>query len=148
MWSSGNGHRSLGDLLRLSARETCKTVKRLVDKDPSIVRSQHAYRTPLYFAVRENQLEVASFLLEHGADPLGLAVNDSLLDICRDRGYAELEKLLEAKLASTQGASPEAKPSPRRSASATWKKCEACSTPRPSFCMPVTGDPISRSTGP
>src|SRR5262249_47620685 len=57
--------------------------------------SQHAYRTPIYFAVRENQLAVAAFLLEHGADPLSLAVNDSLLDICRDRGYAKMEKLLE-----------------------------------------------------
>ena len=37
----------------------------------------------------------AAFLLERGADPIGLAVNDSLLDICRDRGYAEMQQLLE-----------------------------------------------------
>jgi len=84
-----------------------ETVKRLVDKDPAIVRSQHAYRTPIYFAVRENQIEVAAFLLEHGADPLSLAVHDSLLDICRDRGYEEMRKLLEANLGSIQGASPQ-----------------------------------------
>src|SRR5437764_1248195 len=81
-------------------------VRRLVQKDPSLVRSHHAYRTPLYFAVRENRIAVADFLLEHGADPLRLAVNDSLIEICRDRGYVELEKLLAAKLASAQGASP------------------------------------------
>ncbi|MFN0087032.1 MAG: ankyrin repeat domain-containing protein [Blastocatellia bacterium] len=81
-------------------------VKRLVSKDPSLVRSHHAYRTPIYFAVRENRIEVASFLLDYGADPLSLAVNESLLDIARDRGYAELEKLLEANFAGKQGASP------------------------------------------
>src|SRR5262249_19771353 len=75
-------------------------------KDPSLVRSHHAYRTPLYFAVRENQVAVAAYLLEQGADPLSLAVNDSLLDICRDRGYAEMQSLLEAHLASALDASP------------------------------------------
>ena len=43
------------------------------------MRCHHAYRTSLYFAVRENQMEVARFLLERGADPLSLAVNDSLV---------------------------------------------------------------------
>jgi ankyrin repeat protein len=83
-----------------------KAIKRLLKKDPSLVRCNYAYRTPIYFAVRENQVEVARFLLKLGADPLGLAVNDTLLDICRDRGYAEMEKMLEANFASTKGASP------------------------------------------
>jgi ankyrin repeat protein len=82
------------------------TVKRLVSKDPSLVRCQHAYRTPVYFAVRENQVEVARFLLQHGADPLSFAVSDSLLDICHDRGYVEMSALLTGSLAGTQGASP------------------------------------------
>src|SRR4029077_7210405 len=34
-----------------------------------------------------------------------LAVNDSLLQIARDCGYTEMEKLLEAKYASLHGAS-------------------------------------------
>src|SRR5947207_1455222 len=67
---------------------------------------RHPPRSPLYFAVREKQVEVATFLLDHGADPFGLALNDSLLEIARDRGYVEMEKLLEAKYASLYGASP------------------------------------------
>jgi hypothetical protein len=39
-------------------------VKRLLEKDPSLARCQHGYCKPLYFAVRENRLEVAAFLLE------------------------------------------------------------------------------------
>jgi len=37
--------------------------------DPSLARGHYEYRTPLSFAVRENQLDVAALLLERGADP-------------------------------------------------------------------------------
>ena len=82
------------------------TVRRLVEKDPSLVRCQHAYRTPIYFATRENRKDVVVFLLDNGADPFGLAVNDSLLQICRDRGYGELASVLEARFADAFNASP------------------------------------------
>ncbi len=82
-----------------------KSIKRLLKKDPALARTHYAYRTPIYFAVRENQVDVVAYLLEHGADPLGLAVNDTLLDITRDRGYKEMEKLLETNFASAKGAS-------------------------------------------
>jgi ankyrin repeat protein len=108
-WSPGTGT-DVWEIFCACRTGDLDTVKRLLQKDSSLVRSQHAYRTPLYFAARENQVEVAAFLLEHGADPLGLAVNDSLLDICRDRGYVELEKLLEVHLAGTHGASPRGEP--------------------------------------
>ncbi len=104
-WSSGMGV-DVWEMFCAAITGDLETIKRLVEKDPSLVRCHHAYRTPLYFAVRENQVEVAAFLLEHGADPLGLAVNDTFLDIARDRGYEEMQKLLEAKLASLHGASP------------------------------------------
>jgi ankyrin repeat protein len=108
-WSSGRGN-DVWDLFCACIAGDIATVHRLVSHDPSLVRSQHVYRTPLYFAVRENQIAVAEYLLDQGADPLSLAVNDSLLDICRDRGYAELERLLAANLASKQGASPRGEP--------------------------------------
>jgi ankyrin repeat protein len=105
-WSPGTGT----DVWKLfcACREgDLQTVKQLVAKDPTLVRSRHVYRTPLYFAVRENRSDVAAFLLEHGADPFGLEVNDSLLEICRDRGYCELEKSLEAIFARILNASPQ-----------------------------------------
>jgi ankyrin repeat protein len=104
VWAPGTGT-DVWDLFCSCIAGDLDAVKRLVAKDPSLVRTQHAYRTPLYFAVRENQVEVAAFLLDHGANPFGLAVNDSLLQIVRDRGYTEMEKLLEAKYASLHGAS-------------------------------------------
>ena len=109
VWSTGTGT-DVWELFCACVTGDLETVKRLVIKDPSIVRSHHAYRTPIYFAVRENQVEIAEYLLEQGADPLGLAVNDSLLDITRDRGYVEMENLLVAKYESLHGASPKGEP--------------------------------------
>jgi RNA polymerase sigma factor (sigma-70 family) len=69
------------------------TVKALVARDPSLVRAHYEYRTPLSFAVRENQLAVADFLLDHGAEPLALG---DVVEMARDRGYAEMVAMLEA----------------------------------------------------
>jgi len=105
-WSPGTGV-DVWEMFCACIAGDLPTVERLVQKDPSLVRSHYAYRTPIYFAVRENQLEVAAFLLDRGADPLSLAVNDSLFDTCRDRGYVEMENLLEASFVSAQHASPQ-----------------------------------------
>ena len=93
-------------MFRAAITGDVQTIERLLNRNPRLVRCHYSYRTPLYFAVRENQIGAARFLLEQGADPLSLAVNDSLLDITRDRGYGEMQKLLEANLAVAQGASP------------------------------------------
>lgn len=105
-WSTGRGV-DVWAMFRACIAGDLQAVRRLVAQDGSLARCHFAYRTPIYFAVREDQLSVAEFLLDHGADPLSLAVNDSLLDICRDRGYSAMQQLLEARLARTQHASPD-----------------------------------------
>ncbi len=109
LWATGTGT-DVWELFGACIAGNLETVKRLLAKDPSLVVTQYAYRTPLYFAVRENRVDIAAFLLDQGADPLGLAINDSLLQIARDRGYAEMEKLLEEKLAALHGASSNGEP--------------------------------------
>src|SRR5262249_16766439 len=104
-WSTGTGT-DLWELFCACIAGDMPTISRLLANDPSLVRSHYAYRTPLYFAVREDRLEAAEYLPAHGADPIGLAVNDSLLDICRDRGYAGMERMLESKLERLHGVSP------------------------------------------
>lgn len=71
MWSPGIGA-DVWEIFCACITGDLDAVKRLVKKDPSLVRSHYEYRTPLSFAVRENQVEVAAFLLDHGADPLAL----------------------------------------------------------------------------
>ena len=104
-WSSGKGT-DVWELFCACVAGDLKTVQRLLSKDPSLARCQYNYRKPLYFAVREDRLAVVEFLLEHDPDPIGLAVNDSLVEIARDRGYGEMEKLLETKLAALHNISP------------------------------------------
>lgn len=119
------------------------TVKQLVTKDLSLVRSQYEYRTPLYFAVRENQLEVAAFLLDHRD---ALVLSDPL-EIARDRGYVDMQRLLESRYASLHGASSK-KQWLQPFVNATQKMCDSCSTKRLSCSTQETGAPISRSIGP
>ncbi len=108
-WSTGLGA-EVWDLFCACRAGDRETVRRLLEKDPSLVRCHYHYRKPLYFAVRENRIEVVAFLLERDPDPTGLAVNDRLLEIARDRGYAEMQRLLETKLADRHGASPQGEP--------------------------------------
>ncbi|MFN0128658.1 MAG: ankyrin repeat domain-containing protein [Verrucomicrobiales bacterium] len=108
-WSTGRGA-DVWMLFCACIVGDLETVKRLLAKDPALVRCQHAYRKPLYFAVRENRLDVAAYLLERDPDPMGVALNDSLQQIACDRGYAEMERLLESKLAERHGISPRGEP--------------------------------------
>ena len=103
LWSTGAGT-DVWEMFRASMSGDVALVKQLLAKDPSLVRGAYAYRRPMYFAVRENQVEVAAVLLEHGADPVNAWGSDTLLDIARDRGYTEMLKLLESALVKTNGA--------------------------------------------
>src|SRR5882724_1155638 len=108
-WAVGNGA-DVWELFCACVAGDMDSVKRLLAKDPALVRCHYNYRKPIYFAVRENRLEIAALLFDLDPDPINLAVNDSLLDICRDRGYTEMEKMLQERLASKSGASPKGDP--------------------------------------
>jgi ankyrin repeat protein len=97
VWSPGTGAEAWEMFCAAMAGELA-AVQRLLNKNPSLARCMYAYRTPLYFAVRENQLPVAAFLLEHGASPMQGSIDETLFDIARDRGYARMQKLLEDTL--------------------------------------------------
>jgi len=89
LWSPGRGT-DLWNLFQACIAGDLLTVQALVAKDPSLVRAHYDYRKPLYFAVRENRVDVARFLLEHDHNPLDLWFDDSPLEIARDRGYVEM----------------------------------------------------------
>lgn len=103
IWSSGMGT-DVWEMFCACITGDLKSVKRLVSKDPSLVRSHHD-RRPIYFAVRENHIEVVAFLLDQGANPMWGGGNDLLPDIARYRGHAEILKLLEDTLANAHGVS-------------------------------------------
>ncbi len=103
VWSTGTGD-EVWAVFQAAISGDTEALRDLLDRQPALARCQYAYRTPLYFAVRENQVDAAALLLARGTDPLGLAVNDTLLEIARDRGYREMEALLERHYADTLNA--------------------------------------------
>ena len=109
MWSQGRGT-DLWALIQACTSGDLEAVRALIAKDPSLARAHHDYRKPLYFAVRENRLDVVRFLLEHDRNPLDLWVDDDPLEIARDRGYTAMEQLLSHTLETKFNASPKGEP--------------------------------------
>ena len=96
-WSPGKGT-DVWEMFCAAKNGDLETIKRLLAKDPSLARSNYEYRTPLSFAVCANQMTVAAYLLEHGANfEFG-----NVFEMARDRGYTEMEKLLQTALGSSQ----------------------------------------------
>jgi len=105
MWSAGRGT-DVWALIQACIAGDLDAARTLIARDPSLARSHYQYRKPLYFAVRENRIDVAGFLLERDTDPLDLWVDDDPLEIARDRGYAEMERMLADTLEAKFNASP------------------------------------------
>ncbi|MGH9411365.1 MAG: ankyrin repeat domain-containing protein [Vicinamibacterales bacterium] len=103
-WSAGRGT-DVWALFQACAAGDLAAVQALVAKDPSLARAHYAYRKPLYFAVGENHVDVARFLLEHDRNPMDLWVDDGPLEIARDRGYIQMERMLTNTLETRFNAS-------------------------------------------
>jgi ankyrin repeat protein len=109
LWSAGRGA-DVWNLFQACTAGNLEAVQALIAKDPSLARAHYQYRKPLYFAVRENRVDVARFLLEHDHNPLDLWVDDGPLEIARDRGYAAMERMLADILETRFNASPKGEP--------------------------------------
>jgi ankyrin repeat protein len=109
LWSPGRGL-DVWALIQACASGDLNAVRALIARDPSLARSHYDYRKPLYFAVRENRLDVVRFLLEHDRNPLDLWVDDDPAEIARDRGYTDMEQLLAHTLDTKFNASPQGEP--------------------------------------
>ena len=109
LWSPGRGT-DLWALIQACISGDLDAVRALIARDPSLARAHYTYRKPLYFAVRENRVDIARFLLEHDHNPLDLWVDDSPLEIARDRGHVEMERLLTETLDTKFNASSKGEP--------------------------------------
>jgi ankyrin repeat protein len=72
------------------------TLRQLLERDPRLSRAEYWYTPAIHFAVREGHLEAVQLLLDAGADPEWNGLHDgSLIAMARDRGHAEIARLLE-----------------------------------------------------
>lgn len=68
----------------------------LLERDARLSRAEYWYTPAIHFAVREGHLEAVRLLLDAGADPEWNGLYDgSLIVMARDRGHAEIARLLE-----------------------------------------------------
>lgn len=95
-WSRGRGV-DVWAMIVASSTGDLDTIKKLVARDPGLLRCSFEYFSPLRFAVRENQRAVVEYLLDRGLSPLE-EFGDSLLTMARDREYIDLANLLERLL--------------------------------------------------
>lgn len=96
LWSAGTGS-EVWTLFCACAAGELERVRDLLDQRPTLVRAHYEYRTPLYFAVRENQMAVATLLIARGAEPFWNG--DDLVEMARIRGHREMEALIEGQRA-------------------------------------------------
>ncbi len=69
---------------------------RLLQHDPRLSRAEYWYTPVIHFAVREGHEDAVQLLLEAGADPEWNGLHDgSLITMARDRGHAQIARLLE-----------------------------------------------------
>ena len=108
-WSAGRGS-DVWALFQACIQGDLPRAQAIVAKDPSLARAHYDYRKPLYFAVRENRVDVARFLLDHDRNPMDLWVDDDPIEIARDRGYADMERMLVDTLEQKFNASPKGEP--------------------------------------
>lgn len=109
LWSPGRGT-DLWALIQACIAGDLDAVRALIAEDPSLARAHYTYRKPLYFAVRENRIAIAQFLLEHDRNPMDLWFDDGPLEIARDRGCAEMERVLAETLDAKFNASSKGEP--------------------------------------
>ncbi len=79
-------------------------LKSLCAVNPDLVHCEYGYRTPLHFAVRENQLDAARWLIDNGAKAAyasGQYWHDSPMDLAKDRHYEEMSRLIAEVLWET-----------------------------------------------
>jgi ankyrin repeat protein len=88
----------LWSLFTASAAGDLPAVKQLVTARPELVNAQYNYTPAIHFAVREGRLEIAQYLIDHGAqniDYRSYPFQDSLLTIAEDREDRAMADLLQ-----------------------------------------------------
>jgi ankyrin repeat protein len=98
-----NGH-DLWALFKACAAGEMPKVKALLAKDRRLANAQFAYQFPIHLAARAGHAEIVKLLLDQGADPSPWG---NVLLAARDRGYRQIEGVLQRAMRNRFGYSPD-----------------------------------------
>ena len=99
-WYMGRG-RSVKRTVKAAMEGDLDTIRACVDAEPELVHCNIRYREPLYFAVGNNHLEAARFLIDSGAEityKSGNRHHQRPIERAEDRGFGEMAELLKSSL--------------------------------------------------
>lgn len=85
------------EILKASHDGDLYKVKELVHECPDLIYAQYNYAPPIHFAVREEHVDLVKYLLNDGAhdpDYKFYPFLDSMQTVANDRGYFEIENIL------------------------------------------------------
>src|SRR5262245_23673232 len=86
------------EMLVASEAGDVAALRRLIERDATLVDAGYFYTPAIHYAVREGHLEATRLLLDAGADPERNGFYDgSLIEMARDRGHAAIVSLLEER---------------------------------------------------
>ena len=92
------------NILVASKRGDLEAVKRMADECHELLFAQYNYTPPIHFAVREGHVELVKYLLDSGAHDPKYKIypfQESLQAIANDRGYNDIESLLNEYAANS-----------------------------------------------
>ncbi|MCC6287594.1 MAG: ankyrin repeat domain-containing protein [Chitinophagaceae bacterium] len=92
------------EILLASHDGDLQKVKALVNECIDLIYAQYNYAPPIHFAVREGHVELVKYLLDNGAHDPGYKFYpflDTLQTVADDRGYFEIENMLNEYAADT-----------------------------------------------
>ena len=99
--------REIWNTLTAAAQGDASTLSNLLSRDPKLCFAEYVYTQPIYLAVREGHLEATRILLDHGADPAGLAPSgETLMTVALDRNHREVAELLQREIEAQNRPSP------------------------------------------
>ena len=88
--------RDIWETLVASSQGDVVSLRRLIDKNPSLSRAEFWYTPAIHFAVREGHIDAVRLLLDAGADPERNGLYDgSAIEMAKDRRHAAISVLLE-----------------------------------------------------
>jgi ankyrin repeat protein len=84
------------DTLRAAAEGDVPALRRLVERNRRLARSEYWYTPAIHFAAREGHVEAVAVLLDADADPEWNGLNDrGLIEMARERGHETIAHILE-----------------------------------------------------
>ncbi len=99
-WYMGRG-RSVKRAVKAAMEGDLDTIRACVDAEPELLHCNIRYREPLYFAVGNNHIEAARFLIDSGAEityKSGNRHHQRPIERAEDRGFGEVAELLKSSL--------------------------------------------------